>query len=113
MVYDEFVTFAGDAESLVRLPEGDSFDYVEGFVFSNNDDPLTGRSTVPLASGAIFDSSHLPETAGSVLYCLEVAVHYRNNDQVSTVDTVKKTIIKSITIIIIILMMKKFVTVGY
>ncbi|XP_022936068.1 cytokinin dehydrogenase 7 isoform X1 [Cucurbita moschata] len=87
LVYDEFETFAGDAESLVRRPEGDSFDYVEGFVFSNNDDPLTGRSTVPLASGAIFDSSHLPETAGSVLYCLEVAVHYRNNDQVSTVDT--------------------------
>ncbi|XP_022977004.1 cytokinin dehydrogenase 7 [Cucurbita maxima] len=87
LVYDEFERFAGDAESLVRRSEGDSFDYVEGFVFSNNDDPLTGRSTVPLASGAVFDSSHLPETAGSVLYCLEVAVHYRNNDQVSTVDT--------------------------
>ncbi|KAG6608339.1 Cytokinin dehydrogenase 7 [Cucurbita argyrosperma subsp. argyrosperma] len=87
LVYAEFESFTRDAESLVRRPEGDSFDYVEGFVFSNNDDPLTGRSTVPLDSDAVFDKAHLPETAGSVLYCLEVAVHYRNNDQGATVDT--------------------------
>lgn len=89
MVYDEFETFARDAETLVRRPEGESFDYVEGFVFSNNDDPLTGRPTVPLDPDAEFDSAHVPETAGTVLYCLEVAVHYRNTDQTSTVDTVK------------------------
>lgn len=103
LVYDEFERFAHDAESLIRRPEGDSFDYVEGFVFSNNDDPLTGRPTVPLDSNTVFDSSYLPETAGSVLYCLEVAVHYRNNDQVSTVDTVKKKKKRNLIFLLILL----------
>ncbi|XP_062101061.1 cytokinin dehydrogenase 7 [Humulus lupulus] len=87
LVYTEFEDFTRDAEFLVTLPENDSFDYVEGFVFSNNDNPLTGRPTVPLHPDEEFDPTRLPRTAGSVLYCLELALHYNNTDHPSTVDT--------------------------
>ncbi|PON73099.1 Cytokinin oxidase [Parasponia andersonii] len=87
LVYSEFEDFTRDAEFLVTRPEEDSFDYVEGFVFSNNDNPLTGRPTVPLHPDQEFDPTRLSPTAGSVLYCLELALHYRNTDHPSTVDT--------------------------
>ncbi|XVF89023.1 hypothetical protein PTKIN_Ptkin19aG0097900 [Pterospermum kingtungense] len=87
VVYTEFEEFSRDAEFLVSQKEGDSFDYVEGFVLSNNDDPVNGWPTVPLDPDHEFDPAHLPPTTGSVLYCLEVAFHYRNSDHPSTVDT--------------------------
>ena len=87
-MYTEFEDFTRDAEFLVTRPEEDSFDYVEGFVFSNNDNPLTGRPTVPLHPDQEFDPTWLPPSSGSVLYCLELALHYRNTDHPSTVDTV-------------------------
>ncbi|CAK9168657.1 unnamed protein product [Ilex paraguariensis] len=86
MVYTEFDEFAKDAESLVTQSEGDSFDYVEGFVFVNSDDPVNGWPSVPLDPDQSFDSTRIPRSAGPVLYCLEVALHYRNVDQPSTVD---------------------------
>lgn len=90
VVYAEFEDFTRDAEYLVSRPEADSFDYVEGFVFSNNDNPLTGRPTVPLSPDQPFDRTRLPSKSGSVLYCLELALHYRRTDRPSTVDTVSK-----------------------
>ncbi|GMN63294.1 hypothetical protein TIFTF001_032366 [Ficus carica] len=87
VVYAEFEDFTRDAEYLVTRPEGESFDYVEGFVFSNNDNPLTGRPTVPLSPDQPFDRRRLPSKSGSVLYCLELALHYRSTDRPSTVDT--------------------------
>lgn len=93
LVYTEFEDFTRDSEFLVTRPEEDSFDYVEGFVFSNNDNPLTGRPTVPLHPDQEFDPTRLPQTAGSVLYCLELALHYRKTDLPSTVDTVTNLII--------------------
>lgn len=88
LVYAEFEDFTRDAEFLVSRKEGDSFDYLEGFAFVNSDNPLTGRPTVPLDPDQDFDPTHLPPTSGSVLYCLELALHYRNTDYPSTVDTV-------------------------
>ncbi|MBA0564604.1 hypothetical protein Golob_009534, partial [Gossypium lobatum] len=86
VVYSEFEEFTRDAEFLVTQKEGESFDYVEGFVFCNNDDPFNGWPSVPLDPGHEFNSTHFSQTAGSVLYCLEVAFHYRNSDH-PTVDT--------------------------
>ncbi|XVF35269.1 hypothetical protein REPUB_Repub18cG0131100 [Reevesia pubescens] len=86
VVYSVFEEFTRDAEFLVNQKEGESFDYVEGFVFSNNDDPVNGWPSVPLDPELEFDPAHIPQSAGSVLYCLELAFHYRNKDHPSTVD---------------------------
>lgn len=89
MVYSEFGDFTRDSEFLVSRKEGEScFDYVEGFVFSNNENVLTGRPTVPLSPDQEFDPTRIPEDSGPVLYCLELALHYRNTDRPSEVDAV-------------------------
>ncbi|KAJ9168159.1 hypothetical protein P3X46_019718 [Hevea brasiliensis] len=93
VVYSEFEEFTRDAEWLVTLPEGKSFDYVEGFVFVNSDDPVNGWPSVPLDPDQGFDQTAIPPTAGSVLYCLEVALHYQNSDHPSAVDTVVKSLL--------------------
>ncbi|KAL2517957.1 Cytokinin dehydrogenase 7 [Abeliophyllum distichum] len=80
MVYNEFSEFSRDAELLVTREEGDSFDYVEGFVFVNSNDPVNGWPSVPLDANYPFDSTRIPRTAGPVLYCLEVALHHRKDD---------------------------------
>lgn len=90
-MYLEFEDFTRDAELLVTRKEGDMFDYVEGFAFINSDDPLTGRPSVPLDPNQRFDTTHLPQTAGSVLYCLELALYCWNYDQLSSIDTVNNT----------------------
>lgn len=86
VVYSEFEEFTGDAELLVE--EEECFDYVEGFVFVNSDDRANGWPTVSLGPEQVFDPLHIPSTAGPVLYCLELALHYRKSDHPSHVDTV-------------------------
>ncbi|KAK9273752.1 hypothetical protein L1049_018562 [Liquidambar formosana] len=87
VVYAEFDEFTRAAEFLVTRAEDDSFDYIEGFAFVNSDDPVNGWPSVPLDSDQWFDPARIPQTAGSILYCLEVALHYRNSDRLSTIDT--------------------------
>lgn len=87
-MYAEFEEFTRDAELLVTRQEEDAFDYVEGFVFVNTDDPANGWPSVPLDRDQAFDPTRIPRNAGSVLYCLEVALHYRNTDHPTTVDMV-------------------------
>lgn len=91
MVYSEFEDFTRDAEKLVTRPEGDGFDYVEGFVVVNNNDPCNGWPTVPLNPNQRFDPDRVPPSAGPVLYCLELALHYRKTDHPSDVDMVNLT----------------------
>ncbi|KAK4490918.1 hypothetical protein RD792_001637 [Penstemon davidsonii] len=86
VVYSEFSEFTRDTEWLITRREVESFDYVEGFVFVNSDDPVNGWPTVPLDSEHPFDPTHIPRPAGPVLYCLEVALHYKNEDPLSAVD---------------------------
>ncbi|GAB4836927.1 Cytokinin dehydrogenase 7 [Ancistrocladus abbreviatus] len=94
LVYSEFDEFTRDAEFLVTQREkGDSFDYVEGFVFVNSNDPVNGWPSVPLNSNQRFDPSHIRPAAGSVLYCLEVVLHYQRNDHHSSVDTVVERLV--------------------
>lgn len=89
VVYSEFSDFTRDAELLVTRGAGDSFDYVEGFVFANSDDPVNGWPTVSLSPGRSFDPTRISRAAGPVLYCLEVALHYKSEVPASTVDMVK------------------------
>ena len=88
MVYSEFEDFTRDAEWLVTLREGYGFDYVEGFVLVNSDDPCNGWPTVPTGPNQRFDPARLPASAGPVLYCLELALHYRDEDHASAVNMV-------------------------
>ncbi|KAL6523950.1 Cytokinin dehydrogenase 7 [Orobanche minor] len=87
IVYSEFSEYTRDAESLVTRAVSDSFDYIEGFVFVNSDDPINGWTSVPLGSGQTFYPDLIPPVSGPVLYCLEVALHYKNEDPPSEVDT--------------------------
>lgn len=88
LVYSEFDEFTRDAEFLVSQPQGDSFDYVEGFVFVNSNDPVNGWPSVPLDPDQVFDPDSLPPNSGSVLYCLEVILHFDHHDDPSTVNWV-------------------------
>ncbi|KAH9301839.1 hypothetical protein KI387_013422, partial [Taxus chinensis] len=76
VVYADFEDFRVDQEMLISLPKVKSFDYVEGFVLANNNDPINGWPSVPLSLTYSFDTKLIPDTAGPILYCLEVALHY-------------------------------------
>lgn len=85
VVYSSFADYAADAEWLVTRPSERAFDYVEGFAFCRNDDPVNGWPSVPIPGGAHFEPSLLPAGAGPVLYCLEVALyqhHHQHPDDV-------------------------------
>ncbi|KAL1204257.1 Cytokinin dehydrogenase 7 [Cardamine amara subsp. amara] len=86
VVYSSFDEFTQDAEWLVSHKDESSFDYVEGFVFVNGDDPVNGWPTVPLHPDHDFDPTRLPQSSGSVLYCLELGLHYKDSDSNSTVN---------------------------
>ncbi|KAK1372619.1 Cytokin-bind domain-containing protein [Heracleum sosnowskyi] len=89
LVYSDFQDFTKDAEFLVSQSEiGESFDYVEGFVFTNNDDPVNGWQSVPLNMNQRFDPTLVPCYVGPVLYCLEVALHYNKSDESSHINMV-------------------------
>ncbi|OWM84108.1 cytokinin dehydrogenase 7 [Punica granatum] len=90
LVYTEFAQFTRDAELLVTLSDGDSFGYLEGFVFVNGDDPANGWPTVPLTLDQTFDPTRLPGTSGSVLYCLELGLNFQAGDRLSEVDSVAR-----------------------
>ncbi|XP_039028267.1 cytokinin dehydrogenase 7-like [Hibiscus syriacus] len=94
LVYSEFEEFTRDAEFLVTQEEGELFDYVEGFVFSNSDDPINGWPSVPLDPDHEFNPTHIPQPAGSVLYCLEVALHYSHSDHHSNIETAVSRLIE-------------------
>uniref|UniRef100_A0A0D6QWB7 cytokinin dehydrogenase n=1 Tax=Araucaria cunninghamii TaxID=56994 RepID=A0A0D6QWB7_ARACU len=76
VVYAEFEDFREDQELLISRPGKETFDYVEGFVLANNEDPINGWPSVLLSSNSSFDLNSIPPTAGPMLYCLEVALHY-------------------------------------
>ncbi|CAN4075951.1 unnamed protein product [Withania somnifera] len=95
VVYSEFDEFSDDAESLlVMSSEEESFNYVEGFVFVNSDDPINGWPSVPLNSNQSFDPNYLPNKTGPVLYCLEGALHYTKHDHPSSVDMLVEKLLR-------------------
>lgn len=88
LVYAEFDDFTRDSEFMVSQPQEDSFDYVEGFVFVNSDDPVNGWPSVTLDSDQWFNPDFLPPGSGSVLYCLELGFHIHQNQHPSQVNSV-------------------------
>ncbi|KAL9230484.1 hypothetical protein vseg_005827 [Gypsophila vaccaria] len=87
LVYADFSEFTRDAEFLVSQPEGNSFDYVEGFVFVNSNDAVNGWPFVTLDPiTQHFDPGLIPPNSGPVLYCLELALHFNHHHHSSTVD---------------------------
>ncbi|KAI3754859.1 hypothetical protein L1987_54651 [Smallanthus sonchifolius] len=87
VVYSEFDEFTRDAESLITRAESESFDYVEGFVFVNSEDPVNGWPSVLLDPDQILEPGLMTRSVNRVLYCLEVALHYSKGNCSSTVDT--------------------------
>ncbi|XP_076944411.1 cytokinin dehydrogenase 7-like [Bidens hawaiensis] len=87
VVYSEFEDFTRDAEWLITRPEGESFDYVEGFLFVNSDDPVNGWPSVVLEADQLPDPSVMTRSDNPVMYCLELALHYSKENCSSTVDT--------------------------
>jgi len=72
-----------------------TFDYIEGFVVMNNQDPINGLKSVPFLPDAdqavsAMSSSMLPAAAASsVLYYLEAAVGYNLADVGLALENVK------------------------
>uniref|UniRef100_A0A0D9X8N0 cytokinin dehydrogenase n=1 Tax=Leersia perrieri TaxID=77586 RepID=A0A0D9X8N0_9ORYZ len=89
VVYASFAEYAADAEWLVTRPPHEAFDYVEGFAFVRSDDPVNGWPCVPIPDGARFDPSLLPDGAGPVLYCLEVALYQQRGADDDDMDKVR------------------------
>ncbi len=97
-MYSDFEVFRRDQEMLIS-EMGDqlnSFDYIEGFVVMNNEDPINGFKSVPFSPDADqavsgMRSSMLPAAAAasSVLYCLETAVGYNLEDVGPALENVK------------------------
>ncbi|KAH9570049.1 hypothetical protein CY35_02G019500 [Sphagnum magellanicum] len=90
-VYSDFEVFRRDQEMLISEVEDQlhAFDYIEGFVVMNNQDPINGLKSVPFSPDAdqavsAMSSSMLPggatAAASSMLYFLEVAVGYNLAD---------------------------------
>ncbi len=57
----------------------DTFDYVEGFVIINNDNPFNGWKSVPFAPEQL-NSSMIPKDAGSVMYYIELTKGFDSID---------------------------------
>ncbi|KAH9546232.1 hypothetical protein CY35_12G083500 [Sphagnum magellanicum] len=87
-VYSNFEVFRRDQEMLISEMEDQlhTFDYIEGFVVMNNQDPINGLKSIPFSPDAnqavsAMSSSLLPAAAtSSVLYYLEAAVGYNLAD---------------------------------
>jgi cytokinin dehydrogenase len=97
-VYSDFEVFRRDQEMLISEMEDQlhTFDYIEGFVVMNNQDPINGLKSVPFSPDAdqavsAMSSSMLPAAAAasSVLYYLEAAVGYNLADVGPALENVK------------------------
>ncbi|CAO2816630.1 unnamed protein product [Amaranthus hypochondriacus] len=99
LVYAEFDDFTRDSEFMVSQPQEDSFDYVEGFVFVNSDDPVNGWPSVTLDSDQWFNPDFLPPGSGSVLYCLELGFHIHQNQHPSQVNSKVESLIERLSFV--------------
>ncbi len=76
-MYSDFEVFKKDQEMLISAMQDPllTFDFIEGFVVMNNEDPTNGWKSVPFSPDQI-TASMLPPDAGSVLYFLEITLGY-------------------------------------
>jgi cytokinin dehydrogenase len=91
-MYSDFEVFRKDQEMLISssatttsMPADQqeqllmTFDFIEGFVVMNTEDPINGWKSVPFSPDQM-TASMLPPDAGSVLYYLEITVGYNLED---------------------------------
>eukprot|EP00253_Pinus_taeda_P003481 PITA_03481 len=82
VLYSDFKVFTKDQEYLISRPMGElMFDYVEGFVILNNGGLLSHWRSSFFSPQNPVKVKNL-STKGRVLYCLEMAMNYMNNDTV-------------------------------
>jgi cytokinin dehydrogenase len=76
-MYSDFEVFKKDQEMLISAMQDPllTFDFIEGFVVMNNEDPTNGWKSVPFSPDQI-TASMLPPDASSVLYFLEITLGY-------------------------------------
>lgn len=99
-LYADFKAFTSDQERLITLPEDQTFDYLEGFVVCNNDDPVNGWGQVPLTPDKQVDPNLIPASSGPVLYCLELAKHFNNEDEDDdTVDQIVEAMLRPLAFV--------------
>jgi cytokinin dehydrogenase len=104
-MYSDFDVFRRDQEMLISEMEDQlhTFDYVEGFVMMNNQDPINGWKSFPFSPDAdqavsAMSSSTLPAgpdvaaaaASSRVLYYLEAAVGYNLADVGPALEKVKQ-----------------------
>ncbi|KAJ7566881.1 hypothetical protein O6H91_02G123000 [Diphasiastrum complanatum] len=77
-LYSDFTVFTRDQEILMSQAQENSFDYIEGSVIVNSKD-RHGWKSVPF-EGQIINASLIPDTAGPVLYCLELTKNYHDHE---------------------------------
>ncbi|CAK9859718.1 unnamed protein product, partial [Sphagnum jensenii] len=71
-IYTDFQSFRRDQEMLISQTDMTKvFDYVEGFVIINSDNPYNGWKSVPFSPEHI-NNSMIPKDAGSVMYYIEL-----------------------------------------
>ncbi|CAK9875407.1 unnamed protein product [Sphagnum jensenii] len=79
-IYTDFQSFTRDQEMLISQPSTtETFDYVEGFVIINNDNPFNGWKSVPFAPEQL-NRSMIPEDTGSVMYYIELTKGFDSID---------------------------------
>eukprot|EP00249_Psilotum_nudum_P008587 c21387_g1_i1 orf=945-2039(+) len=91
-LYADFEAFTQDQEHLISASKDESFDYLEGFVLVNSNDPVNGWGQVPFTADSSVDPNLIPPTAGPVLYCLEVAKTYNADQDAYTLQQVLDSI---------------------
>jgi cytokinin dehydrogenase len=86
-MYTDFQSFTRDQEMLISTQKkaavedaAGTFDYVEGIVIINNDNPYNGWKSVPFAPQQLNSSSMIPKDAGSLLYYIELAKGFDPNN---------------------------------
>ena len=82
MIYGDVGEFTHDQEQIII---NEMFDYVEGFVVCNNNDPVNGWGQLAFTP-ADYDqlddfTNRIPLDCGPILYCLELAKYYYDDDE--------------------------------
>ena len=81
MIYGDVGEFTHDQEQIIV---NEMFDFVEGFVVCNNNDPVNGWGQVAFTlddSDQLDDfANRIPPDCGPILYCLELAKYYNDDD---------------------------------
>ncbi|EPS73626.1 hypothetical protein M569_01132 [Genlisea aurea] len=95
-LYSDFSTFTADQEALISS-ENDAFDYVEGFVIINRTGLLNNWRSSFNPRDPVLAEEFTSE--GKILYCLEVAKYFSQEDSDHSVDQEVETLLSGLNYI--------------